>query len=230
MSDYFITGTDTGVGKTWVTLALMKTMQDKGKVVVGMKPVASGCQKTSAGLRNDDAVRILEQSNQTLNYKTVNPYAFERAVAPHIAAELMGTVIDIEKIASEFSTLKKEADSVVVEGIGGWCVPLSENIMLADVVKRLGLPVILVVGLRLGCINHALSTIRAIEADGVRLHGWITSQLDADYACLKETMTTLQTRISAPLLGSLPHTEKFDLEILASHIMMTDCPGAKASI
>lgn len=230
MSDYFITGTDTGVGKTWVTLALMKAMQDKGKAVVGMKPVASGCQNTSAGLRNDDAVRILEQSNQALNYETVNPYALERAVAPHIAAELMGVVIDIEKIAGEFSALKKEADSVVVEGIGGWCVPLSENIMLADVVNRLNLPVILVVGLRLGCINHALSTIRAIEADGVRLHGWITSQLDPGYACLKETMTTLQTHISAPLLGSLPHMEKFDLEILASHIMMTDCSGAKASI
>jgi len=225
VSDYFITGTDTGVGKTWATLALMKAMQDKGKIVVGMKPVASGCQKTSAGLRNDDAIRILKQSSsrdgRSLSYDTVNPYAFEQEVAPHIAADVAGVVIDIEKIAGEFSTLKKEADSVVVEGVGGWSVPLGENIMLADVVNRLNLPVILVIGLRLGCINHALLTARAIEEDGAELDGWITSQLDPDYASLKETMFALQARINAPLLGKLPYMEKFDLKILASHTMMT---------
>ncbi|MEE8379764.1 MAG: dethiobiotin synthase [Gammaproteobacteria bacterium] len=218
MSEYFITGTDTGVGKTWVTLALMEALQNKGEVVVGMKPVASGCQKTSAGLRNDDAVRILMQSSQDLDYKTVNPYAFEPAVAPHIAAELTGTAIDIEKIASEFNTLKENTDSVVVEGVGGWCVPLGENTMLADLVNRLGLPVILVIGLRLGCINHALSTVRAIEADGAQVYGWITSQLDPGYACLNETTATLQTRISAPLLGSLPYMESFDVEIAAGQL------------
>jgi dethiobiotin synthetase len=222
MSDYFITGTDTGVGKTWATLALMKAMQDKGKVVVGMKPVASGCQKTSVGLRNDDATRILEQSssrgNQIINYKTVNPYAFEQAVAPHIAAELAGVVIDIEKIASEFSTLKKDADIVAVEGVGGWSVPLGAEIMLADIVERLNLKVILVIGLRLGCINHALSATRTIEGDGAKLHGWIGNQLDPDYACLNETMNTLQTRIDAPLLGSLPFMESFDLKTAASQL------------
>ena len=218
MSDYFITGTDTGVGKTWVTLALMEALQNKGETVVGMKPVASGCQNTSAGLRNDDAVRILKQSSQDLDYKTVNPYAFEPAVAPHIAADVAGVVIDIEKIAGEFSTLKKEADSVVVEGVGGWSVPLGENIMLADVVNRLNLPVILVIGLRLGCINHALTTTRAIEADGAKLHGWITSQLDPDYACLNETMVTLQTRINAPFLGKLAYMESCDVEIAAGQL------------
>ncbi len=222
MSAYFITGTDTAVGKTWATLALMAALQNKGEVVVGMKPVASGCQDTSAGLRDDDATRILKQSSsrgdQTINYKTVNPYAFEQAVAPHIAAELAGVVIDIEKIASEFNTLKETADSVLVEGIGGWYVPLGDDTMLADLVNRLGLPVILVIGLRLGCINHALSTVRAIEADGARLHGWITSQLVPDYVCLNETMTTLQTRISAPLLGSLPYTKHFDVEIAAGQL------------
>jgi len=222
MSDYFITGTDTGVGKTWATLALIKALQDKGKTVVGMKPVASGCQNTSAGLRNDDARQILKQSSsrgdQTINYKTVNPYAFEQAVAPHIAAELAGVKIDVEKIAREFNTLKKDADSVMVEGVGGWSVPLGDNTMLADVVKRLGLPVILIVGLRLGCINHALSTVRVIEADGVKLHGWIGSQLDPDYTCLDETMITLQTRINAPLLGNLAYMESFDLKIACSQL------------
>jgi dethiobiotin synthetase len=229
MSDYFITGTDTGVGKTWVTLALMKALQDKGKVVVGMKPVASGCTKIDEDLHNDDAVKILQQSSkrpaQTLDYKTVNPYAFEQAVAPHIAAGLAGVKIDIEKIADDFYLLKEGADCVLVEGIGGWCVPLGSEDMLADLVKRLDLQVILIIGLRLGCINHALSTVRAIQADGVNLCGWMTSQLDPDYAFLEETMMTLQARISAPLLGNLPHMEKFDLEILASHTMMTKCPG-----
>ncbi len=225
MPDYFITGTDTGVGKTWVTLALMKALQDKGKVVVGMKPVASGCTKIDEDLHNDDAVKILQQSSkrpsQTLDYKTVNPYAFEQAVAPHIAAGLAGVKIDIEKIADDFYLLKEGADCVLVEGIGGWCVPLGSEDMLADLVKRLDLQVILIIGLRLGCINHALSTVRAIQADGVNLCGWMTSQLDPDYAFLEETMMTLQARISAPLLGNLPHMEKFDLEILASHTMMT---------
>ena len=225
MSEYFITGTDTGVGKTWATLALMKAMQDKGKVVVGMKPVASGCTKIDEDLHNDDAVKILQQSSkrpsQTLDYKTVNPYAFEQAVAPHIAAGLAGVKIDIEKIADDFYLLKEGADCVLVEGIGGWCVPLGREDMLADLVKRLDLQVILIIGLRLGCINHALSTVRAIQADGVNLCGWMTSQLDPDYAFLEETMMTLQARISAPLLGNLPHMEKFDLEILASHTMMT---------
>ena len=229
MPDYFITGTDTGVGKTWVTLALMKALQDKGKVVVGMKPVASGCTKIYEDLHNDDAVKILQQSSkrpsQTLDYKTVNPYAFEQAVAPHIAAGLAGVKIDIEKIADDFYLLKEGADCVLVEGIGGWCVPLGSEDMLADLVKRLDLQVILIIGLRLGCINHALSTVRAIQADGVNLCGWMTSQLDPDYAFLEETMMTLQARISAPLLGNLPHMEKFDLEILASHTMMTECPG-----
>jgi len=222
MSDYFITGTDTSVGKTWATLALMKALQDKGKVVVGMKPVASGCQNTSAGLRNDDARQIFKQSNsrgdQHINYKTVNPYAFEQAIAPHIAAELAGVKIDIEKIAGEFNTLKKDADSVMVEGLGGWSVPLGKSIMLADLVKRLNLPVILVVGLRLGCINHALSTVRAIEADGAKLHGWIGSQLDPDYACLNETMITLQTRINAPFLGNLAYMQSFDLKTACSQL------------
>ncbi len=222
MSAYFITGTDTGVGKTLATLALMKALQNKGKAVAGMKPVASGCQNTSDGLRNDDAVRILKQSSrrndQTINYKSVNPYAFEAAVAPHIAADMTGTVIEIEKIACEFSTLKKNADSVVVEGVGGWCVPLGNDTMLADLVNHLGLPVILVIGLRLGCINHALLTVKAIEADGAKVHGWITSQLDPGYVCLKETMKTLQERINAPLLGSLPYMQSFDVKIAAGQL------------
>lgn len=228
MSAYFITGTDTGVGKTWATLALMRTMQNKGNVVVGMKPIASGCKDAGDGLRNDDAIKILQQSSkkpmQTLDYKTVNSYAFEQAVAPNIAADLVGVEIDIAKIASDFNLLKKDTDYVLVEGIGGWCVPLGEKTMLADLVKLLDIPVILIIGLRLGCINHALSTVRAIRSDGARLHGWVANQLDPDYAFLDETMTTLRTRISAPLLGNLPYMDKFELEIMASHILTSASP------
>ena len=220
MSGYFITGTDTGVGKTWATLALMKAMQNKGKVVAGMKPVACGCKETRDGLRNDDAVKILKQTNQSLDYKTVNPYAFEPAIAPHIAAEQAGVMIDIEKIAGEFDKLLKDYDCVLVEGIGGWCVPLGDKTMLADLVNRLDLEVILIVGLRLGCINHALSTDRAIRADGARLHGWVTSQLDPDYDYPDVTMDTLRSRINAPFLGSLPYMESFDLKVASSQLQI----------
>jgi len=134
-------------------------------------------------------------------------------------------MIDIEKNAGEFDKLTKNSDCVLVEGIGGWCVPLGGDIMLSELVNRLDLPVILVVGLRLGCINHALSTVRAMQADGARLHGWVSSQVDANYAYLAETITTLQARIGAPFLGNLPYMEKFDLEILASHFMMMECPA-----
>lgn len=223
MSGYFITGTDTGVGKTWVTLALIKMLQDRGKVVVGMKPVASGCQHTSQGLRNDDAEQIIKQSSkrdgQTLRYATVNPYAFELPAPPHIAAALMEVVIDIEKIVQVFNVLKKKADVVVVEGLGGWSVPLGDSIMLADLVHRLHLPVILVVGVRLGCINHALSTVRTMVMDGVKLYGWISSQMDKDFLYLKETVMTLEKNIHVPLLGSLPYMENYDLEIATAQFI-----------
>lgn len=224
MSAYFITGTDTGVGKTWATLALMKALQNSGEVVVGMKPVTSGCTKTDAGLRNADAVKILQLSNkrrlQSLDYKTINSYAFEPAVAPHIAADWAGEKINVEKIADDFNFLHKEADSVLVEGVGGWCVPLSDSEMLADMVRRLDLAVILVIGLRLGCINHALSTSRAIQSDGVKLQGWMTSQIDQDYVGIEQASDTFHSRIKAPCLGSLPYLEKFDLDSLARNIKL----------
>lgn len=222
MPDYFITGTDTGVGKTWATLALMKAMQNKGQMVVGMKPIASGCERNFGGLRNDDAVKISQQSskraNQTSDYNIVNPYAFEPAIAPHVAASMSGVVIDIEEIADKFYVLKSNSDSVLVEGIGGWCVPLGKDVMLADIVKRLGLQLILVIGLRLGCINHALSTARAIQTDGISLRGWMTSQIEPSYAYLEETLAVFHSRINAPFLGNLPYMEKLDASIAAGYI------------
>lgn len=224
MSDYFITGTDTGAGKTRATLALMQAMQKQGKTVRGMKPVASGCERTPAGLRNDDASKIMRQCSQfvgqEIDYKTINPYAFEPPIAPHIAADLCGEKIDLEIIARDFTVLKRKSDCMFVEGVGGWSVPLGADTMLSDLVKRLDLQVILVIGLRLGCINHALSTCKALQADGIRLCGWMTSQLVDDYACLPQTMSVFQARISAPFLGSLPYMEVFDVESAARQIML----------
>ena len=221
MPGYFITGTDTGVGKTWVTLVLMKAMQNKGKVVAGMKPVACGCKETRDGLRNDDAVKILKQSNQSLDYNTVNPYAFQHAIAPHIAAGLVGVMIDIEKIAGEFEKLIKDSDCVLVEGIGGWCVPLGGDIMLSELVNRLDLPVILVVGLRLGCINHALSTVRAIRTDGVNLCGWVSNQLDKDYLFTQETIDTLKKRLACPHIADLAYMKDFEPDKMLDRINLS---------
>ena len=221
MPGYFITGTDTGVGKTWATLALMKAMQNKGKIVVGMKPVACGCKETRDGLRNDDAVKILKQSSQSLNYKTVNPYAFQHAIAPHIAAGLGGVMIDIEKIADEYDKLINDSDCVLVEGIGGWCVPLGGDIMLSELVNRLDLPVILVVGLRLGCINHALSTVRAMRTDGVNLCGWVSNQLDKDYLFTQETIDTLKKRLACPHIADLAYMKDFEPDKMLDRINLS---------
>lgn len=222
MSAYFITGTDTGVGKTWAVLTLMQIAKAQGKKVCGMKPIASGCHKTGLGLCNSDALSILRGSSQPLNYHTVNPYAFAEDIAPHIAAGRAGACIDINRIAKEFAILKQNAELIFVEGIGGWCVPLSHDLMLADMVKHLRLPVILVVGMRLGCINHTLSTVRAIQADGVRLQGWISNQLSMGYDGYHETLDILQKKITAPLLGSMPYMQQLDPARTDIHIDMAD--------
>ena len=220
MSAYFITGTDTNVGKTWTTLALMQAAQEQGKIVAGMKPIASGCQQSPDGLRNNDALKLLKQSSKAASYTTINPYAFAEKVGPHIAAERTGVNINIDKITAKFELLKQNNDIVFVEGIGGWCVPLAQDLMLADLVKKLALPVILVIGLRLGCINHALSAARAIQADGVTLHGWIISHIESNYISYTETLATLEQQIQANFLGSIPYMERFDVKKATRHITL----------
>ena len=212
---YFVTGTDTGVGKTYVTQALMEAMRIEGVCVTGMKPVASGAKMTAAGLRNDDALALLRQSaahgNKAPDYRAVNPYVFEPPIAPHIAADWVDVRIDPEVIARAFNVIGERAELVLVEGIGGWCVPLNERFMLSDLVKRLKLSVILVVGLRLGCINHALSTARLIKADVTELSAWVASQIDPNYRTTQQTLSTLQAHIDAPYLGCLPYMTTFDV-------------------
>ena len=204
-SGYFITGTDTGVGKTVITLGLMQHFQQQGKTVAAMKPVASGCEQTPAGLRNDDAVQLLQQSSICLDYDQVNPYAFEPAIAPHIAAAQCGVRIEPEKIRRIYAALTGQADCVLVEGVGGWQVPLDDRLTMADLAVLLGLDIILVVAMRLGCLNHALLTAAAVQSSGLKLAGWVANCLPAVQAeAADENINALKSRISAPLLGIVP--------------------------
>lgn len=204
-SSVFISGTDTEVGKTWVSTALLHTLNGAGLRAVGMKPVASGCEEAGGALRNADALALIGASHGTIDYATCNPYALREAVAPHLAAQRSGVVIELEPIRRCHDVLQAGADVVVVEGAGGWAVPLAPGLMQGDIPRMLQLPVILVVGLRLGCINHALLSARAIVADGCRLLGWIGNAVDARQPLQRENIATLRALLPAPCLGLLAH-------------------------
>ncbi|MEY6434089.1 dethiobiotin synthase [Thioalkalicoccus limnaeus] len=204
MTGLFVTGTDTGCGKTEIALALMAAMQAHGRVVLGMKPVASGCEPTPDGLRNPDACRLREQGSCASPYRFVNPYAFGPPIAPHLAAAQVGCRIDLAVIEAAYAELANAAERVIVEGVGGWRVPLGPNLAVGDLPRALGLPVVLVVGLRLGCLNHGLLTAEAIVADGLHLAGWIGNQVDPDMDALAGNVATLTERIPAPCLGLVP--------------------------
>lgn len=216
MSGYFITGTDTGVGKTCVVLGLMAALKKSSSKVLGMKPVASGCVRTDEGLRNEDALQIQRLGDIDVPYEQVNPYAFAPAVAPHVAAAEAGENIDLRKIALCYQALAHLADTQVVEGVGGWRVPLGESCSVSDLARTLKLPVILVVGLRLGCINHALLTAKAISGDGLQLKAWVANQLEPDYATLNPTLDYLSNNIPAPMLGLVPFMEEIDADRTAA--------------
>ncbi|MBE9532690.1 MAG: dethiobiotin synthase [Proteobacteria bacterium] len=207
MSSLFVTGTDTEVGKTRISVALIELLQEQGKRVACMKPIASGCEQTAQGLRNGDALALMQQVDVQLDYETINPYAFEPAIAPHIAAQKAGVKIDLNHIKQLFQQIKSQADSVIVEGAGGWLVPLNEQQTMADLAVELGLPVVLVVDIRLGCINHALLTVAAIKQSGLVLKAWVANQR-ADNEQATEIINTLQQAISAPCIGIVPVLEQ----------------------
>ena len=223
---YFITGTDTGVGKTLVTGALLHAFARQGSKVVGMKPVAAGCEATPHGLSCEDVEQLRAQSNVAAPLNLVNPYAMAPAIAPHIAAEQAGVEISLETIDQAFHQLRAMADVVVVEGVGGFMVPLNAGQDSADMAEMLGLPVILVVGMRLGCINHALLTAQAIRHKGLRLAAWVANRTDPDMIAFDENLRTLKTHLAAPLLCVVPHLAEanpaavsglMDLHILNSY-------------
>ena len=197
---YFVTGTDTAVGKTLVACALLRAFARTGKSVVGMKPVAAGRE----GGRWADVEALANVSTVQARARIANPYAFDPAIAPHIAAELAGIEIDLETIASAHEELSRLADIVVVEGAGGFLVPLNATQTGADLAARLGLPMVLVVGMRLGCLNHALLTRRQIEASGFRCAGWVANCIFPDMPHLNGNVRALEQRLDCPLLGVVP--------------------------
>ena len=197
---YFVTGTDTGVGKTLIACALLRAFARTGKSVAGMKPIAAGLE----GGRWADVDALASASTVQARTRIANPYAFEPAIAPHIAAELAGLEIGLEPIARAYEELSRLAEVVVVEGVGGFLVPLNARQTGADLAMRLGLPIVLVVGMRLGCLNHALLTRRQIEASGSRCAGWVANCFVPDMHHLDGNIRALEQRLDCPLLGVVP--------------------------
>jgi dethiobiotin synthetase len=201
----FIAGTDTEIGKTHASVSLVHALRAAGHRACGMKPVASGCEATPEGLRNADALALQAAGEPRPDYARVNPFSMHAPVSPHLAARQDGVHIGLDGIRRAYAELAADHDRVVVEGIGGWMVPLREDLLASAIPEALDLPVILVVGLRLGALNHALLSARAIQADGARLLGWIGNRIDPDMALAEDNIDTLHALLPAPCLGVLPH-------------------------
>jgi dethiobiotin synthetase len=203
----FVAGTDTGVGKTRVAARLIRERVAQGLDVAAMKPVAAGASATARGLRNDDALTLIAASNLPASYELVNPYCFEPPTSPHLAARAAGVSIDPGRIFEAYATLAQRADCVIVEGAGGWLAPVSDSLTMADIALALGLPVVLVVGLRLGCLSHALLTAAAVTATGLPLQGWYANQIEPQFEPLDEYLDSLRLRLPAPQLGFMAYGE-----------------------
>jgi dethiobiotin synthetase len=211
----FVTGTDTGVGKTRVAGALCRGLAARRIRVAAMKPVASGCRPTREGLRNDDALALLAAMNVRARYSDVNPYAFAPAIAPHIAAREAGVDIDFSVLDRAYERLRLQSQALIVEGAGGWLAPLDSSRAFADLAVHWHVDVILVVGMRLGCLNHALLTVESIERRGLRLRGWVANSIDPRALRLTENISSLESRIAAPCLGIFSFEPQADPETLA---------------
>jgi dethiobiotin synthetase len=216
---FFVTGTDTGVGKTRIAVALLRALAQAGARVAGMKPVAAGCELRDGLLVNDDALALLDASTVAAGYEEVNPYAFAPPIAPHVAAHRAGIVIDQARLRACFDRLTTRADCVVVEGAGGWLVPLGASTTLADFARDLDLPVILVVGMRLGCINHALLSAQAIASTGLTLAGWVANDPFPAMPERAASAAAIAERIAAPCYADLEYGATPDLKSIASHCL-----------
>ncbi len=210
---YFITGTDTDVGKTCATVALMRRFRRDGTTVVGMKPVAAGCVMRHGQLKNADALLLQANASVAADYGLINPYAYQQPVSPHIAGS--HNPVESATVLAGFSKLQTLADLVLVEGAGGWLSPINAQEDNSDLAKALGLPVILVVAIRLGCINHAKLTYQAIRHTGLPCAGWIANCTDPEMLCQNENIDTLKIALPAPLLGVLPYQDIVDFDLLA---------------
>jgi len=214
----FITGTDTGVGKTLVGQVIIHYLRKQYKKVGVMKPVASGAVFHNGLLQNEDAVLLQKACNISLPYALINPYCFSPAIAPHIAAELEGVKIDLQHIQSCYENIARQVDVVVVEGAGGWHVPLNDEATIETLSQQLSIPVVLVIGLRLGCLNHALLTMHAMQRSGVSVLGWIGNATKTDYQYHDRNIQSLKRCISAPCLGVLPYSETKNIEHLSEYL------------
>lgn len=216
---FFIAGTDTDVGKTVIAAGLLAAANAQGLQTVAIKPIAAGCEKTDDGLRNADALLLQQTMSRELPYTQINPVAFEEPIAPHIAADKVGKRLTSSQLAGYCrGVLMSTADLTIVEGAGGWRVPLNRVETLANLANELSLPVILVVGVRLGCINHALLTAEAIRHDGLQLSGWVANHIDPSMSYAEENVETLKSLINAPLLGSVPYLANPSPEEVASYL------------
>ena len=220
---FFITGTDTDAGKTFCTAALLQAANNDGRRTLGLKPVASGCDVTPDGLRNSDANILMAHASEKIDYDLVNPFSFEPAIAPHIAAVQQRRPLSVDSIVGRVrgALLKPQADFICIEGAGGWRVPLNPREYFSDIPKALNVPVILVVGMKLGCINHALLTVEAIRQDGLQLAGWIANKVDESMSVYDENLMTLQSLIPAPMLGEVPFIPNQDPKSAAQYIDLT---------
>jgi dethiobiotin synthetase len=225
---FFVTGTDTGVGKTLVSAALLYAARNAGLRTLALKPVAAGCEQTAEGLRNEDALMLQQAVTEPLSYQQINPIALAEPIAPHVAAMQAGVNLSAQRLAGFCrGVMSKPADLCLIEGAGGWRVPLNDRETYARLPQELGLPVILVVDLRLGCINHALLTAEAIRRDGLTLAGWVANRVDpSPMAAEAHSLTFLKQALAAPLLGDLPRLQQPDPEALAGHL----APAAIAAL
>ncbi len=211
----FVTGTDTDAGKTYISTALLQHFARQSLRVVGMKPVASGASEVDGVLCNSDVMQLRQASNVQAPMHLINPYCFAPAIAPHIAAQQAQVDIDLQHIAQAYQQLCSMSDVVIVEGAGGWLVPLNGQQTIADLAQTLNIPVLLVVRIRLGCINHALLSVQAIQYSGLKLLGWVANCMDPDMPVMQQNIDTLKHMIAAPCLAVVTHnqTPKFDLPI-----------------
>ena len=223
MHGFYVTGTDTGIGKTHSSAALLHALRARGLRATGMKPVASGCERIDGAWKNADALALLDASDPRPAYADCNPFALPLPLAPELAARDAGVDVGLRAILDAHARLAASADAVVVEGVGGWAAPLSSSLMQADLVRALELPVVLVVGLRLGCLNHALLSARAIAADGCRLIGWIANAIDPGMEAVDDNVAMLAARLPAPCWGRLPFESAADADprAAAQYLRMT---------
>jgi len=221
MTACFVTGTDTGVGKSLVAAALLHRLKERHARVIGMKPIAAGATLCADGTWSNDDVRALRAaSSADAPAALVNPYLLQAAVSPHIAAQREGVVVSVERIAQALHDLRDHADAIVVEGAGGFRVPLSESLDGADLAQALGLPIVLVVGLRLGCLNHALLSAECIAARGLSLAGWVVSRIDPRMPEQDANIAHLARHLRAPCLGDIPHLAPPDAHAAARHLTL----------